>query len=213
MLSISFYLEVICLVAGLVFYKKLSPYYIKWFVPFIFITVLVELPTNFNWIIFKGNNLWFYNIFTSCEFLFYFIIFYHAISNPRWKKLLLYLFPAYIIVALVNILFIQGIYKFHTISYRIASVIIIFYCFLYFKQLLSNDIEENILRIPFFWICAGLLIFYAGFFLYFCAFDYIVYTKTPYSVEYWRIISRTLNILLYGLFLTALLCNLKGAKY
>lgn len=204
-----FYIIIATIIVGLLFYQKITPRYIRLFIPFLALTLFVEIANSYNWLWFKGPNLWFFNIFTIIEFIFYFFIFYFSIKNHKIKKLVLFSIPFYVLAACINIFFIQGIFNFHTISYRIASVMIIIYCYLYFRQLLKMDISINILRDPMFWICTGLLFFYSGFFFYFSAFEYIAYTKSVYNLTLWKILSRSLNILLYSSFFIALICNLK----
>lgn len=204
-----FYIIIATIVIGLLFLKRITPIYIRLFIPFLGITLFVELANSFKWLWFKGPNLWFFNIFTNLEFIFYFFIFFMALKNAKARSFIIFSIPVYLLLACINIFFIQGIFQFHTISYRLASVMIITFCYLYFRQLLSIEIAVNILRNPMFWICTGLLFFYSGFFIYFSAFDYIAYSKSSYNLTLWRILSRTLNVILYSSFFIAIICNLK----
>ncbi len=139
----------------------------------------------------------------------YFYVFYRSFKKPALQKAALLAIPIYIIIDLSNIIFIQDFHRFHTISYRIATIAIAYFCFCYFKQLLEVDTRVNIVRTPMFWVSSALLFFYAGFFFYFTAFDYVAYTKSTLNLQVWRMLSRGLNILLYSFFFIALVCNLK----
>jgi hypothetical protein len=197
---------------GLVFIGRIEPAWFRIFVPYLFLTLALETAVAFNWMgITKWSNE-LYNAFTVFEFCFYFYVFYRSFKEPALKKAVLIAIPVFLIVAGVNIFFIEGTNRFHTISYRIATVAIAYFCYRYFKQLLEVDKEINIVRTPMFWVSAALLFFYAGFFFYFTAFDYLAYTKSPLNLQLWRLLSRGLNIFLYSLFLIAIICNLKPSR-
>ena len=116
----------------------------------------------------------------------------------------------FLVFTFINIFYIQGFRKFHTISYRVGAIMVVTWCYLYFRQLMQSSEQIILIKNPFFWISSGLLIFYPGFFFYFSAFDYIVYRKIKYSGELFTIISNTVNILLYSFFVIALLCPKKN---
>ncbi len=211
-MPVIFYIIFVSLIAGALFYKRLQPQYVRWLLPFLFLTLLIELNINRQWIYFKGSTIWFYNIFTTIEFCFYFFLFSINLRKRRFRKLAFWFIPLYLAIAFLTIFFIQGTNHFHTISYRIASVVLVVFCYLFFKQLLDSGTETNVLRNPMFWIATGLLFFYTGFFFYFCAYDYVAYAKIPLNLQLWKIISRSLNILLYSFFLIAIVCNLKPSN-
>src|SRR5215218_9613439 len=208
-----FYYPIIASVLVGIFFYRQYPLYLKLFIPFLVITLLVEMAVAFHWFHFEGSNLWLYNVFTVLEFCFYFFIFFLNLKEKRAKQTALFSGPIFFVLAAINIFFIQGTDHFHTITYRIASVALAIYCFLFFRQLLQVDTETNVLRNPMFWIATGLLFFYSGFFFYFCAYDYVAFTKVPLNLQLWKIISRSLNILLYGFFFITFLCNLKPLKF
>jgi hypothetical protein len=209
LMPVFYYIIFVSLAAGILFFKKLQPLYMRWLLPFLALTLLVEMNINKQWLYFKGSTIWFYNIFTILEFCFYFFLFSVNFKKNKYRKAAFLSIPLYLVIAFVSIFFIQGTDHFHTISYRIASVLLIVFCYLFFRQLLEAETETNVLRNPMFWIATGLLFFYAGFFFYFCAYDYVAYAKIPLNLQLWKIISRSLNILLYSFFLISILCNLK----
>jgi len=176
---------------------------------FLSLTVFVELATPLRLIHFHGNNSWFFNIFTTIEFLYYSLIFFKLSKSHFQRKIIAITAGAFLIFTSINIFFIQGFRKFHTISYRVGAVMVVVWCCLYFRQLMQSSEYIILIRNPYFWISTGLLFFYLGFFFYFSAFDYIVYKKIKFSKELFGIISDTLNILLYSCFVIALLCPRK----
>ncbi|HEV8287289.1 MAG TPA: hypothetical protein VGQ09_23435 [Chitinophagaceae bacterium] len=205
------YIIIIAAIIGMVRFQCLHPYYIKWLVLLLILTIIAELFPAFKIIRFRGSNHWWFNIFTVIEFLAYSYIFSRAITNPKTITIIRWSIPGYFVIAIANIFFIQGFHKFHTISYRIGAIMIVVWCYLYFRQLLQSEQEIVLFKNPMFWISTGLLFFYLGFFVYMSAFDLIVYKKIGYNKELWRGISYSLNTLLYSCFLIALLCPPKKA--
>jgi hypothetical protein len=199
--------------AGLIFIKRIEPAWFAVFVPYLFITFTVEFTVAKNWFGIQQHSNLLYNIFTSFEFCFYFWLFFKSFKTRTLKKAALVAIPVFLAIAAVNIIFIQGYNRFHTISYRIATLAIVFFCYRYYRQLLSLETEVNVLRTPMFWVASGLLFFYAGFFFYFSAFDYVAYTKSTLNLQVWKILSRSLNVLLYSFFFIAITCNLKPSNY
>lgn len=207
------YIVLFSVFMGLIRYRQLSPSYIRLFIPFLALTFLAEvLPLLVN-VSFQSSNHWWFNIFTVIEFLFYIYIFSRALKSSKASKVLLMAIPVYLLIAIINMGFIQGFNKFHTISYRLGAIFLIVCCYLYFRQLMHEEEEEVILwRNPLFWIATGLLFFYLGFFMYMNAFDYIVYNQVEYNIQLWNIISFSLNTLLYSCFTIALLCSRKSNR-
>ncbi|HUP12860.1 MAG TPA: hypothetical protein VM187_11620, partial [Niastella sp.] len=119
------YVIAVAIIVGVIRYKRLDPPYIRLFVPFLVLTFVAEGLPALNIIRFRQSNHWWFNIFTVFEFIFYTYIFSRAIPDKRTAILFLYAMPVYTFTALINILFIQGIYRFHTISYRIGAVMIV----------------------------------------------------------------------------------------
>jgi len=176
---------------------------------FLLLTLFVECATPLHLIHFRGNNSWFFNIFTTIEFLYYSFIFYKLFQPTFLKKLVAKTTSVFLFFTCINIFFIQGFRKFHTVSYRAGAVMVVVWCCLYFRQLMESSAYIILVKNPYFWISIGLLFFYLGFFFYFSAFDYIVYKKVKFSLALFNIISDTLNILLYSCFVIALLCPRK----
>jgi len=210
-LSIFHYIIALGVLVGFIRYKNLNSV-LKTLPPFLVLTLFVESATPLRLIRFHGNNAWFFNIFTTIEFLYYSSVFYFILQSAFQKKVIFLIALFFLAFAGINILFIQGFYKFHTISYRVGAVMIVVWCFLYFRQLLQSSEYIILIRNSFFWITIGLLFFYLGYFFYFSAFDYIVYNKISFNLKLWIIISNILNILLYSCFLIALICQKKNPR-
>lgn len=214
-MAIPFYkwLLVLCLAVSILLFNKNRATYLKWLVPFFCLEVVAEFASPLGLFKNQSSNHWFFNLVSIIEFEFYFFLFIHALKSEFGKKftrLLIIIFP---VLCCLNFMFIQSFFTFHTITYRVGAILIVFLCFKYFEQLLKSTGLINLVSLPMFWIATGLLFFYTGFFIYMSAFDYIVYKKVSYSEMLWTIISDTLNAILYLSFLLSLLCHLQKKKY
>jgi len=197
-LWISFFVSFICS-------KDLKPDYIKLFIPFLFVTSLVETT---GLILTKKliNNTKLYNVFTPLEFMFYGYIYYHCISSPKAKKTIIAFFIFYPLITFINQYCIQGFKVFHTNTYLFGAFFIIILSLLYITQLLRSDSTQNPLSHHLFWISAGLLFFYACNFPYLMLMNYLVKNNIKLAITYFPII-HILNIILYIMFITGFLCK------
>src|SRR6266511_930308 len=123
-ISIYLYIIILAIVLGLVRFRMLYPRFLQWMVPFLVLSLIVEvtgLVTSRHSI----QNLWMYNFFTCFEFIFYSLLYRKIIENTVIKKTILSTVIIYLVLFSVNIFFIQGFYRLHTITYRIGSVMVV----------------------------------------------------------------------------------------
>jgi len=205
------YLEIICLLTALLNYRHLkkSNGFI-YFIPFLFITVVVELSAKFLLTAENENNggidrsvrYMMFNIFTTFEFIFYSWIFLFQISSNSLKKIISVSIPVYAILVIVNIFFVQGIYKFHTYTYLLGSFLMVVYsCFFFYESILPDYIKTKLSMQPFFWICIGLLIFYLGSVIINALFEYLTSAALKkQGTRIYSFINSSLNVVLYGAF-------------
>ena len=193
------------------FIIKSSPLYLKLFSPFLLATLIVEsigayLPSI------NQPNVWLYNFFTVIEFDFYLYVISLIVTDRRWKRIIRVLLIIYSLTAVVNILFIQKMQAFHTVTYALGCLLIVFVCIYYFLELFKNPKSVHLATNPAFWMCSGLLFFYC------CGFP--LYGLTNFISGISRLIIKNffaiiviLNCFLYSLFTIAFLCRLITRKY
>ena len=152
-----------------------------------------------------------YNFFTAFEFLFYIWLISYMVKSVKASRILKIISIVYFGIALINILFIQGITNFHSITYAIGCVVLIACCLYYIIELFQTKESVNIARQPAFWICSGLLFFYA------CSFP--IYGLGKFMMSFPNVIIHniyeiiiTMNVLLYLMFTIAYLCRIKIRK-
>lgn len=182
--------------------NKLSLY----FIPFLFLTVSIELLGRWGKFCSGFGKMGLYNIFTTLEFVFYSFLFYIHYKKRKFKKVAFLFVPFYIIIVSLNLSFFQGLNKtFHSYTFLLGSFFIaVFCCLFFYESVLPDKIDQQLAKQPFFWICSGLLIFYLGSVIINALFEYL--SSNDLQEEGKRIyntINRSLNVILYSSFCIA----------
>jgi len=152
-----------------------------------------------------------YNIFTTFEFLFYIYTIRQFIHHPIAKKIFIYIIVVYGLAAFINIFFIQGIMVFHTITYAAGCLVVVFCAVYYFFEILFRPTPVTLVRMPDFWICSGLLFFYAVSFPIYGFTNFVM--SLPHTLlKNFNLFIQILNIILYTMFSIAFLCRFKVTK-
>ncbi len=210
-MSIDFYFEMLSLLVSILCYKSIKQTKMVYFIPFLLLTIIVEfigyLSVTYG---IKNRNYWLYNIFNLIEFIFYAYLF-AGNYQIKFLRLLAYLsMPVLILFSCINYIYIQGSEDFHTYTLLLGSFFMVFFCCCFFYEwVLPEQIAQNLLIQPFFWICVGLLLFYLGSVIINALFEYL--RNSDLIQEGKRIyifINRSLNIILYTSFsISFLLCQ------
>lgn len=209
--SYIYVLAVSFLVSLSVFYKpKATETYLKLFPPFLFATLLVEYLASWLRSI-DRNNLAVYNFFTAFEFCFYLLVISIVIQDHRAKRLTRLTIGIYGAIAVINILFIQKIKVFHTVTYALGCLIIVAFCIYYFFELFRRPKYIKLVNNPAFWICSGLLFYYCSSFPLYALINYWIDISRLILKNFTHIIA-ILNVFLYSLFTIAFLC-IRTRKY
>ncbi len=203
-LPIYYYFIVVSFIASLFTLKNKKFFYLKYFSALLFVALLVEFIGPYLASISK-NNMYIYNFFSVFEFVFYMFIIQQMISNAIAKRVITITMIIYPIIAIINILFIQGVKRMHTITYAFGCLLIVIACIYYFLELFRHPKSINLSADPAFWLCSGLLFYYCCSFPLFAFVSY--WAKYKWMVYNFDIIITILNIFLYTLFTIAFLCS------
>lgn len=185
--------------------------YLKLFPPFLLATIIVESFGNYLGSIEKSNTD-IYNFFTVFEFCFYLWVISLITSNKQVKKIARLTVIFYVLVAVVNIIFIQKMKAFHTVTYAFGCLLIVTFSIYYFFELFKLPKSVKLKNNPAFWICSGLLFFYCCGFPLFGLANFLS-GISPLIIKNFHSIIIILNIFLYSLFTIAFLCRIKTRKY
>ena len=206
----TFSFEILCFLASfMLYYLPGMLNYLKWFNPFLLITLIIEV-VGYHIYERGGNNNLLYSIWTAAEFVFYLLILRKIIYRRRAKRAIGIAAIAYAVIAGVNIGFIQRD-SFHSITYALGCLVIVAVCFYYFLELFRLAHSVNLIREPAFWICSGLLFYYT------CGFPLVGLLNFMKSMPLLLmnsigVILTTLNILLYSSFTISFLCRIRLKK-
>jgi hypothetical protein len=203
-------LVVSVLASATIYFDRQAPLYLKLFPPFLIITTCVETIGYYTRI--KGiNSAPMFNFFTTFEFVFYFCILYSIINLQKIKKVILFCLWLYPVMAIINILFIQGITRMHFYTLNVGAILIVIFCIAYFYQLIKFPKQAYPLREPAFWICCGLLFFYSITLPIMAGMKLLLF-RDSFELKLYYILINISNFFLYGLFTLAFICRLRLAE-
>ncbi len=211
MIQLSVYAMGLSFLTSLFFFiKQPKPNKLVFFSLFLLLTLIIEFTANY--LSAKNiSNTPLYNIFTSLEFIFYIYTIRLFIQRSLAKKIFVYAMAAYGLAALINIFFIQGIMVFHTITYAAGCLVVVFCCAYYFFETLLRPTPVILVRMPDFWICSGLLFFYAVSFPIYGFTNFVM--GLPHALlRNFNLFIQILNIILYTMFSIAFLCRFRVTK-
>lgn len=201
----------IAFLAGLTIFRgDRTPAYLKVFSAWLCVNLITEIISNYQ-SYHRINNVIFVDLITVFDFAFYIYFVREIIRSPRVKRILLYCLILYPAIFLVNILLIQGSEVFHSMTYALGCLLIICSCVFFLWEMFQRTYSVNLARQPEFWICCGLLFYYA------CTFPFygttnLVRTLPMVILRNLLFIFELLNILLYLSFTIAFLCRLRNRK-
>jgi hypothetical protein len=217
MLSYYIYLLVITssMLVCLILYKSVKKTALKYFLPFLVLTIIVELSGL--WMNQHGiKNYLLFNVFTTVEFVFYSFLFFKHYRKNENKLLSLLFMPLYTLAVIINLIYFQGIERFHTYTFLLGSFFIVVFCCLFFyESVLPEYIESTLTKEPFFWVCTGLLLFYLGSVIINALFEYLrTFDMQFEGKKIYSTINQILNILLYTAFLISfIVCRNNNKTY
>lgn len=167
------------------------------------ITVSEELIVA--WMV--ANNyefIWIYHIYALVEYTLFGVYFMQVVS-PVVKKLIVISIPVFAIISLSI-----SRWYYHFAAFPGANINIegVFICIICTYVLLNLNIHQfkAIHRNPDFWICLGLLVFFAGTFFSNGLYAYMYDMDRERAFRLFAIINKPFNLILYGCFIIGFLC-------
>lgn len=114
------------------------------------------------------NNLLVLNLFVPVRYALFAAMFFNRFQSERYRRWIRYSIMGFVPFALLDI-FVSNYnladLHFHRVgkyAQVVESALLITWALLYFYETIQELKVNNIVRYPFFWVCAGLLIFYSG---------------------------------------------------
>jgi hypothetical protein len=153
------------------------------------------------------NNTAIYNFFSVAAFIYYMYVIMQVVYSRRVKRIIRFVIIGYAIVSLFNILFIQKLNSFHTITYSIGCFLIVVGAIYYFLELFQYPRFIDLKREPAFWIISGLVFFYTCTLPILGMLNFLIPMPVLIRNNIGQLIM-ILNVLLYSLFTVASLCRI-----
>lgn len=193
--------------SSLLFFNKENPSYLKTFSPFLAFSLIIEYSSTF--LANKGiHTIPLYNISGIIEFCFYLWVFYNVIKRKIVKQIIAFLFVGFPLISVLNILFLQGIGNFNSITYSLGCLMIILFSILYFFELFNVQASYRFSNDPAFWISTALLFFYSVTFPVYVSTNLMKHFSNRLG-EFVFLIAGIMNIVMYSLFCVAFICQIK----
>lgn len=200
----------ICFVIGFValFLNKRSPLHIKLFPWFIFITWVVEVNVKY-WL--AKYTTQFYTFFTVLDFIFFSFLLHQIVQNKKVKRVIVYATYGFLPAILINIFFVAGINRFHTLTFIIGCALLAFFSAYYLYELILKNPAVKPFTEASFWIVSGILLWHS------CAAPILLTMEflhqfSNVDLNSLNIFFTCINYLYYTLFNIAFLCLLKFRK-
>jgi hypothetical protein len=190
-----------------VYFQKNSKGYLRLFPLFLLLTLIVEI-TSLYLLMNQKPTTTLYDFFISIEFLFYMYVLREIIYNKNVKKIIFNGSWLYILVVILNSVFVQKVASFNSTTYALGCLMIASICVYYFYELFKLPHSITLVRQPAFWICSGLLFFYCCSFPIYALLNFL--KRAPLIIQKnIGVIIVILNVFLYSSFTIAFLCRLR----
>ncbi len=196
-------LEFITALIALAAYAKYRHSNEKYFLIFLWYTLLIDILGAVLGDIFYVNNNGVYNAYTITSMLFYFFWYYSILKKQVFKKTVIVFSILFGIVAFLSLCF-ENWNEYHSYTFVTGALFLMVLTLFHFHQLLNSD-EVLIVKYKLsFWISTALLLFYVGMIPLFFLAEYTSIKGLSY-----QIILLSLNVILYGCYIIGFLWTKK----
>ena len=153
--------EVAALLVAVFCYKTIKNTPLKWFIPFLFGIVCLEIGTYYMVYVLKMQSIRVYNFTLPIEYGFYVFLFYSYLQGPLIKKAALFLLIFLLAFSYFNVAFVTAFESFRIIQMLGSGIVLLLACS-FFVDLFRSEEEISLLKEPMFWIATGVLFFNLG---------------------------------------------------
>ncbi len=201
-----FWFEIGAFLISLLCYQQIRNGTLKWFIPYLFFIVCVELTALYMKNVLKMHNVKLYNLSVPIEYSFYAYLFYRYLEGPMIKRTALISLIFIPCFSYFNLLFVEGFTNFSTTNLLVSSGIVVILCCAYFVDLFRGEEEIALLREPMFWITTGVLFFNLGGLSPNLFWQYLLRNTSKEYSDLIQLINDSLIYVLYTFISIGLLC-------
>jgi hypothetical protein len=149
------------------------------------------------------NLLSIWHIYTFIEFCFLGLIFQKHIIPPLRKSWFAVIFYGFIILALLNTLFLQGFTQFNSYNRVLESLIFIVFSIVALFRFILEEEKVSMYHFPIFWFASGVLLYFSGNLFIYIFSNFLMKNYTSLNKYTW-LINALMNDILYMFFSVAL---------
>ena len=206
-------MESLACITGFMMWARLTPQFWKSFPLYLLLIVGCEFT---GWYLYgHGYNKqakYLYNYFViPLEFFYLFFLFF-KILNPAFRKIVAGACFFYALLFLIEkTILIKTNWIWMSASYSVGCAGLFVLITIYFLQLANSDTIKKYRSEPFFWVCLGLAIFYAGTFPFY-AMPKTIANNNPDLFMFFSWLIIVCNYIMYSLFIKGFLCHREVLK-
>ena len=154
------------------------------------------------------NDLFLIHLFDMMAAIFFTLIYHRAFYEPVFEKMTLIFGVTCLVAIIFNVIFIESIWSYPSISNTILSVLLIILSLVYFYEILSRQEFTYIEKQGMFWINSGVLFYYA-----ITIFLFMLYKKISNGDKpNYYMMQSVMNIIANLIFSVGLLCKPQNHK-
>lgn len=146
----------IVFLVGLFMYKQIKPAE-KQILRFSFISIILAIYAVYKGHIKHENNVFIYHAFAQVEFGFF--LSYITSNQFLKKKISKLLMGFYLLFGLINIFWLDTIYKYNSLGMAISQIIILILCLNSILKIALSESDMLFYKLPSFWVITGFLLF------------------------------------------------------
>jgi len=165
------------------------------------------------WELYKGpfwnyslTNLWIYNAFVTIRHLFLLFFFKGILIAPYQKKVIVWTVAPFVTLGLINYIWGQTPFNINTYTIVSANTITIFFCLVFFNQVLKDKKLIALGTSTEVWLVLGLFFYHSGTLPFFIFLDYLTKLRSTIVFSF-LYINDALNLVMYSSFIIAYLCK------
>jgi hypothetical protein len=181
----------------------------------IVIVLLLGLITEFIVILLQKKKIPYdivYHIYIPAEYALYSLFFRTKTTNRKIDRFILYSIPCYIVTSIILSAFFYHFKGLPTLNSNIEGFLLIIWS-VWLLNSFDEFEETSIFMKPALWLCMGLIVFYAGNFIFNSYYNYIKNTDKALAKMLNEYINNGLNIFLYFTMSISFVCTRRTGKY
>lgn len=177
------YILILSLTIGIIRYKYLKKETRVVFY-YILLGIFFECLTRYLGYLKFRNILPLLHLYTVLEFSLIWLFFYQFFNSFYSKKGMVVLLCTFVLLAILNAIFLQNIFSFNTNVRSMESILVIALSLLAFYKIINELDTRDPTQQPVFWIGAGFLVYFAGNLVVFSLSNYFSKNNHLLSVSY-----------------------------